>query len=310
MSRIPLLVLGGFLGAGKTTLLNRLLSEDSGRRLAVLVNDFGPINVDAELVAAHDGDTLSLTNGCICCSIGSGLEDALIRVLDRDPPPDLIVIEASGVSDPGRIAQVGLSDPMLQLEAVLVMVDGERILEQLDDVRLGDTLARQIAAASVLVLNKTDLLDTERLATVSEGLRERFGELPLLPARFGELPLARLLDAGDAATLAREHRHDDAHGSPDHPFESGLWRAPGVLDADRLIAALKALPASVIRAKGRVVTDRHGPTLVHLAGGRVRFEKPPATRAHEESNELVYIGLRGEDLETRVSASLDATRQS
>src|SRR5690606_15450359 len=157
MIRIPLIVLGGFLGAGKTTLLNHMLSEAGGRRIAVMVNDFGPINVDAALIAEHDGETISLTNGCICCSIGSGLDAALMQVLERQPAPELIVIEASGVSDPGRIAQVGMSDPMLQLEAIVVMVDADQATEQLDDPLLADTIARQIDAAGLLVLNKTDL---------------------------------------------------------------------------------------------------------------------------------------------------------
>lgn len=322
MARIPLVVLGGFLGAGKTTLLNHLLTQTENRRIAVLVNDFGPINVDAALVASHDGETLSLTNGCICCSIGSGLEDALTRVLERQPAPELIVIEASGVSDPKPIAQVGLSDPLLQLEAVVVMVDAAEVETQLDDELLGDTLVRQIDAASLLVLNKTDLLDEEALAAVQVRLQRQFGALPVLRSRFAQVPLAELMqgigavDADVAAaapqtSAAHSHSHDNNHGhhhhidaALDHPFESGSWSAPGVLNADQLIAALKSLPRTVIRAKGWVTTDRHGATLVHLAGGRVRFEKLPET-VPVERNELVYIGLRGQCPAAAVAATLE-----
>ena len=319
MSRIPLVVLGGFLGAGKTTLLNHLLTQTEHRRIAVLVNDFGPINVDAALVASHDGETLSLTNGCICCSIGSGLEEALTRVLERQPAPELIVIEASGVSDPKPIAQVGLSDPLLQLEAVVVMVDAAEVQAQLDDDLLGDTLVRQIDAASLLVLNKTDLLDEAALAEVQARLQKQFGALPMLRSRFAQLPLTELMQGAgvahadsDAAHVAPptdmgERQHDHSHHADaelDHPFESGSWSSSGVLDADRLIAALKSLPRSVIRAKGWVTTDRHGATLVHLAGGRVRFEKLPGTVSIQR-NELVYIGLRGQIPAAVVAATLD-----
>ncbi|WP_237173756.1 CobW family GTP-binding protein [Paracandidimonas lactea] len=361
MARIPLVVLGGFLGAGKTTLLNHVLTQSGGARVAVLVNDFGPINVDAALIASHDGDTLSLTNGCICCSMGSGLEDALIKVLGRTPAPDLIVIEASGVSDPGRIAQVGLSDPMLQLEAVVVMVDAAQVIEQLDDPLMGDTLARQISAASLLVLNKADLVDEDGIARVRARLDAQFGSLPLLRASFGRVPLAQLLQAAQNARASgpgehvgrcagHDHVHDEhcGHGAehqfydesqsenggrhdhgharlptlgqnaadtaaePDHPFEGGVWSARGILDADRLTHALKSLPRAVIRVKGWVVTDRHGPVMVHLAGGRVRFEPLPTGVLETQRagvletpvNELVYIGLRGLNPRAAVDAAL------
>ena len=119
-------VIGGFLGAGKSTLLNRLLAGAgaSARRIAVLVNDFGAINVDATLVTAGpDTQVLPLSNGCVCCQIGGDLTAALIGVLTMTPAPQAIVIEASGVADPWRIAQVALIDPGLSLEAVLVLVD-------------------------------------------------------------------------------------------------------------------------------------------------------------------------------------------
>lgn len=299
---IPLTLLGGFLGAGKTTLLNHLLADNQGQRIAVLVNDFGPLNIDASLVARHDGETISLTNGCVCCSMGGGLEEALIRVLDREPGPDWIVIEASGVSDPARIAQVGMSDPLIQLESVVVMVDAENILEQADDRLLADTIQRQIMAADVLIINKTDLVTPQQLERVRQELASRFGDRPMIEARHGGVArdaipvLATVRRRADGA-IALQHEVPPSHEhGPEHPFESGVIRMEGVLDADTLVAGLRQLPRSVVRVKGWVTTNRHGTALVQFAGRRVRIQRLAtqqlATQPAGMANQLVYIGLR------------------
>ncbi|RYX93345.1 MAG: GTP-binding protein, partial [Bradyrhizobiaceae bacterium] len=118
----PVTVIGGFLGAGKTTYLNHLLRSGT-ERYAVLVNDFGAVNIDAGLIAKHDGETMTLTNGCVCCSIGSGFLDTLGRILDGQTRFDQIIIEASGVGDPWRIAEIALVEPSLRLNAVIVVAD-------------------------------------------------------------------------------------------------------------------------------------------------------------------------------------------
>src|SRR4029077_18189906 len=116
-------VIGGFLGAGKTTLLNRLLRGSTGRRFAVLVNDFGTLDIDGSLVADHGGDTIALANGCLCCTIGDSLVTTLLALLD---PPELfddIVVEASGVADPGRVADLATLETRLARDGVIVVVD-------------------------------------------------------------------------------------------------------------------------------------------------------------------------------------------
>ncbi len=162
--RLPLTVIGGFLGAGKTTLLNRWLREANGLRMAVLVNDFGALNIDAGLIAATHGDTTALTNGCVCCQIGDDLGRALVDVIEAKTPFDAVVIEASGVSDPWRIAQIGMAAPELSLEGVIVLVDASAVAQQSADPLLADTLVRQLKSADLVVVNKADLASAEALA--------------------------------------------------------------------------------------------------------------------------------------------------
>ena len=155
---VPLTVLSGFLGAGKTTLLNRLLSDPHGMRLAVLVNDFGRINIDAELIRSRSENAISLTNGCACCTVAGDLTKALLRLVQDPEPPEAIVLEASGLADPRGIAQVALANPALRLDGVLTVVDAETLLDRLDDPETASLVSNQLSAADLIILNKMDLL--------------------------------------------------------------------------------------------------------------------------------------------------------
>ena len=168
---IPVTVIGGFLGAGKTTFVNHLL-RSGGPRTAVLVNDFGEVNVDATLIASHDGTTMTLTNGCICCSIGTSFIDTMCRVLDAPVPFERIVIEASGVGDPWKIAEIALIEPTLRLDRVIVLADASRIVQLIDDVRVGDTVRGQFERCDVVLLNKTDLIAAAALAAARDAVAE------------------------------------------------------------------------------------------------------------------------------------------
>ena len=144
--RLPLTILSGYLGAGKTTLINRLLAEDHGLNLMVIVNDFGSVNIDAALIAEATDQTIALTNGCVCCSMEADLFMALNAALDRDPRPDHLIVEASGIADPAAIAAAAIAEPEIGYGGILTLVDALNIDAQLADPELAPQITQQIAA--------------------------------------------------------------------------------------------------------------------------------------------------------------------
>lgn len=207
---VPITVLGGYLGAGKTTLVNRLLSGDHGRRLAVLVNDFGEVNIDVDLITSHDGETISLQNGCVCCSIADALGESLDRVLALDPAPDQIVIEASGVADPAKVAAYGYGWPGCRLDAVIVLADAETIQVRAKDQFVGELVTRQLRGANLVLVTKSDLVSPEVLDSVLSWAHD-VAEVPVLPVTRGEvepevvLAMSRSdLDVGSARVATRD----------------------------------------------------------------------------------------------------------
>jgi G3E family GTPase len=305
--RIPLTVVGGFLGSGKTTLLNHFLTRNDGRRLAVMINDFGAVNVDAALVAARGVDTMTLTNGCVCCQIGGDLTEALIRVIESSPRPDAIVIEASGVSDPWRIAQVGLADPALALDGVVVLVDAATIRTQAAEPLLSDTLLRQLDAADLLVINHCDQADADTLSDVRTWLDGRLPATPRFETSFGRVP-ALLLGAASQPSARGEsmpacptgfersdhvHRDDGpAHGSR---FDTLTIRQPASWRAADLRALVRAMPAGVLRLKG-VVRIETGWGVLQFAGRHGSLRPWPADAPEPEAEvagTIVAVGLRG-----------------
>jgi len=256
---IPVTVIGGFLGAGKTTLVNHVLRAGR-RRYAVLVNDFGALNVDAGLITGQDGAVVSLANGCVCCSIGPDLGSTLAAVAARRPAPEHILIEASGVSDPWRIAQLVKLEEGVALDAVLVLVDSAAFPEQLADRYLTDTLERQLARADLVVLNKADLALPGLAVAAVRRIRPE--------ARVVEVTHAALPDAmigGTPHTVASRFRAD----LPGHEFRTWLWDDPAPFDWDGLAGVLDGLPPSVLRLKGIcLIGPDAAPHLLQLAGRR------------------------------------------
>ncbi|MFN8466751.1 MAG: GTP-binding protein [Caldilineaceae bacterium] len=295
---IPVTFIGGYLGSGKTTLLNALLHGDHGRRLAVLVNDFGSINIDADLITAHGGDTISLANGCICCSPQDNLGATLYGLAARSDPPDQIVIEASGVADPSRIGHYARSLPGLYLDAVIVVADAERIRRQARDKYVGDIVLQQLAAADLLVLTKTHLLTAGGVQEARRWLAAQAPGVPVVEVVGGQAPPALILGLHSRrAWLSPAPEHvDHVHTDELHDcrFAQVTYTAQQPLDRAAVAAVFGALPPSVIRAKGILyladTPDKQ--VILQLAGRRLEWQTgAPSGDAHPSSR-LVLIGPR------------------
>lgn len=308
---IPLTVIGGFLGSGKTTLLNHIVADEHAARTAILVNDFGAINIDEHLIAAAGGRTVALTNGCVCCSIGDDLTEALIEVSELVPAPEWILIEASGVSDPGRIAEVGRIDPLLMLDGVVVLVDTDRIEQQAVNTYLADTIHRQLAAADILVLNKTDLVDETRLASARAWLARIAPRATQYETRDAHIPDALLrspsIDEAGAPVGPRYRSHGANEPGLVHPhYATWAFETSRVLDHRRLAALLDDMPGDILRAKGVVRTNRSAShaTILQFAG-RSRLLKTTSQPAPETSC-IVFIAAGAGDDFAKLRERLDA----
>jgi G3E family GTPase len=293
---IPLTVLGGYLGAGKTTLLNHVLREADGRRLAVIVNDFGNINIDASLVESRTGDTLTLANGCICCSISAGFAEALTGLAHRTPAPEHVIIEASGIADPMAVSHFA-SVPPYRLDGVIVVADAETIRARTNDKYVGGKVLRQLRGADLVVLNKTDLVSPSEAAPLRAWLNEQVPGARVVASSFGRVPLAMLIGVhGDGApSHGHGHRHDHVHHHDEEYASYSVTLDAPVREAD-FQAMVAALPPGVLRAKGVVhLSEDPGRRYVFQLVGRRRALTPDRAWDEESARtQIVIIGLAGQ----------------
>jgi G3E family GTPase len=284
---LPLTVISGFLGAGKTTLVNRLLRDPGGRRIIVLVNDFGSINIDAELIESRAEDMIGLTNGCACCTVAGDLTGALLRIAQREDPPDAIVLESSGLADPHGIAQVALANPAIRLDGVVTLVDCETFLENAAGERTAALVASQIGAADLIVVNKIDLGSARRDEVMAAMAAAGTSRPTIIEATHADVPADVILGIGNPRSfrfMCESDTHEQAFSS-----WARVWDIP--LDRSRLEQALEALPAGVLRVKGvfrfpQEPAERH---VFQQVGVRRSWLREPAAEDGVAS-QLVVIG--------------------
>lgn len=285
---VPVTVIGGFLGAGKTTLVNHILSGEHGLKVAVLVNDFGAINIDAALITSTEGGLYSLSNGCVCCGLNQGFVEQLEELLAARADIDHIVIEASGVADPARImdtVRYARFASRLRADAIVVVVDAAGFD---DAIAAAPGLAEaQTGSADLVVLNKTDLVGREKLDEWRA--RWTFPDSRIVETTNARVPFdilfaGEISSRGVAPAFIAEPAHEQA--------VSAIWRQDGAVDLKRLQKVLAALPSGIYRAKGFLRAKDGRCFALHLVGTRLSFEQTAqAPEGIDADNVLVLIGF-------------------
>jgi G3E family GTPase len=305
----PVTVITGFLGAGKTTLINRILSEEHGLRIAVIVNDFGEINIDSELILGVHGGIISLANGCICCQVRDDLVEAIRSILGQDEALDAIVIEASGVAEPAGIARTFVTslDPGLaRLDAIVAVVDAERLPAQADDPMTADLVFGQIGYSDIVVLNKIGLADRHRVDEVRRFVQQRLPRVRIIETTFADVPYKVLVSPRSPGVVRPLDQHlDSAH---EVRFVSWVYRRDGGYDATAVRRAIADMPPWVYRVKGFLYdTDDPGRRqLVQAVGMRCDVHPLDPWKDGRRETVLVIIADRDQVDQPDVESRLDA----
>lgn len=250
MKKIPVIVLAGFLGAGKTTLLNHILKQSLGLRIGVIVNDFGAVNVDALLVAKQTDQKVELSNGCMCCTLGEGgIDETLEQLAYSGSPIDAIVIEASGIAEPGEIAFLvqASKNKHVEFAGIVYVIDAENFHSVQQDV------TEHIKLADIILLNKADLVAESKLKAITESCEALNARAPILATTHGQLDPHIFFDIErpQAVQLSLVHALENNHSQHLHAqYQSVSFETEKPLDPIKVQKFLKRPPRGVYRMKG------------------------------------------------------------
>ena len=283
IDRIPLTVIGGYLGAGKTTLLNQLLRNADGRRIGVIVNDFGSLAIDADLLGGTSDGIISLPNGCVCCTVGAGLHEALTALTNSPDDLDQIVIEVSGVADPVVAAGWGTVPPF-EPGGVIVLAAADSIRTHARDKYVGGEVVRQLQGADLVLVTKSDLCGIEEVAAVGEWLDDVSGGAPRITGTNGDVPTDLVLGVrpGNIAARSSSSNHTDR-------YLTWSWTSSQPIASTGLQAFLDALPSGVLRLKGFINLDDDSAVVVQVVGRQSVLW--PISEPLDSDSRLVAIGL-------------------
>lgn len=280
---IPLTVIGGFLGAGKTTYLNRLIKDDLPKDTLIIVNDFGDINIDAELIDYQDDNIIQLSNGCICCTLGGTLAEQLAQALRIHAAPGAIMVEASGVADPARIADIARISRRLRLAEVLCIINGSQAWQHAADPLIGDAWQTQLAAADRLLVNRLDPSDKHEF----EGWLKQFNSKAVIEYDTESTSFPNS-DKSSARFSKPAAQRTSSHGHW-HTFSvSGRTQ----INKEQIETLINIYQDVLFRAKGFLRIEQDNTSeLLQLSGGKIQWQ--PVLRAPKETR-LVFIGISGE----------------
>ncbi|MFK7784345.1 MAG: GTP-binding protein [Crocinitomicaceae bacterium] len=297
MSLVPITIVSGFLGAGKTSLLSHLLQANHGKKLAVLVNDFGKLNIDSEIIVEIEGETVSLTNGCICCTIRDDMLTEVLNLLSKNNPPEHIIIETSGVSDPTLVAhtfQMPAVQGLVEVDSIISVVDADQVLTLTDDFK--DLAHRQMRIADLLVINKVDLVNAERVESVRKLVRSITPMARVVESVLGRVDVKLLLslDRFDSTNL-----QEMADENVNTRFETWAYSSDKPFTFLAIRKVMEEIPASIYRMKGFILLEGapEEQGQFQMTGGRSWLRLGTAWESKTRLTRLVFIGSLGLDKE-------------